>query len=312
MKTRETIDDNSGSMTKLLSSLDQECNNCAPVSPLECIANCNVWKFRNEFRTLCETMANPNFMKNLLNALKNETRLAIMQLVVGERYSIGKLQGELKKHGYIHSQDNLMEEYLRPLLSIGLVTDSNFSLNSTTFGKRLLRLIANLPDFAKLLPSNSECYEETILRELLDGPKNFEEIKELIPYTLAPRVLKRLSVAGLIWTNTGREYVFFFRSKRDQSKESLTVTENKLYRNITEEGISVKKLAKNTCLSIRRTYKYLRGLKGKKLVFTRKTPKRYTLTEKGERLAWIINEIVKLVEETFSFSEEFRRHKENS
>ena len=34
---------------------------------------------------------------------------------------------------------------------------------------------------------------------------------------------------------------------------------------------------------MRRIYKYLRGLKGKKLVFTRKTPKAYMLTDKGER-----------------------------
>jgi len=63
---------------------------------------------------------------------------------------------------------------------------------------------------------------------------------------------------------------------------------------------------------LRRTYKYVRGLKGKKLVFARKNPKNYSLSEKGERLAWLLNELDKIVEETVTFSEEFARHKDNS
>ena len=63
---------------------------------------------------------------------------------------------------------------------------------------------------------------------------------------------------------------------------------------------------------MRRTYKYLRGLKGKKLVFARKTPKTYGLTDTGERLAWLLNELHKLDEETLRFSEQFIKHKENS
>ena len=95
-------------------------------------------------------------------------------------------------------------------------------------------------------------------------------------------------------------------------KKHWLTTESKVYSNIPDDGISAKKLAEKTNLSLRRTYKYLRGLKGKKLVFARKTPKTYGLTEKGERLAWLLNELGKLVEETLSFSEEFRKHKENS
>jgi len=312
MKTQETIDENGGSMIEVLRSLDQECKNCAPVSPLECITNCSVWKLRNELRMLCETMDTPNFMKDLLNVLKNETRMAIMQTIVKGRYSIEKLQRELKKDGYLHSRDTLVEEYLRPLLNVGLVTESNDLFCSTTFGCRLSGLIGNLPEFTKMLPSHSECYEENILKALLGGPKTFEEVKGFVPSKIVSRVLKRLKTVGLIGTPAERDYVFFFRSKRDQSKESLTTTENKVYCNIPDEGVSAKKLSQNTNLSLRRTYKFLRGLKGKKLIFARKTPKTYGLTEKGERLAWLIDELSKLVEETISFSEEFRKHRENS
>jgi len=55
---------------------------------------------------------------------------------------------------------------------------------------------------------------------------------------------------------------------------------------------------------MRRTYKYLRGLKGKKLVFIRKTPKAYGLTCKGEMLASVLEGLEQIVEETWSSSQQ--------
>ncbi len=147
---------------------------------------------------------------------------------------------------------------------------------------------------------------------LLDGPQTFEEVKRCVPPKIVSRVLKRLKTSGLIATPKERDYIFFFKSKRDPAKETLGSTENKVYTNIPDEGISAKQLAQKNKLSLRRTYKYLRGLKGKKLVFARKTPKTYALTERGERLAWLLNELNKIVEETANFSEEFAKHRENS
>jgi predicted transcriptional regulator len=261
---------------------------------------------------LCETMENADFLKDLLNVLKNDTRLAILQTIVKGRYSVTKLQQELKKAGYLHSQETISEEYLRPLLNVGLAAESQEQFYSTTFGSRLTELIENLPEFADVLPAHSECYEESILKALLFGPKSFEEVKSFAPSKIVSRTLKRLKTVGLIQTPKERDYIFFFKSKRDQSKEFLKATEAKVYSNIPDEGISAQRLARKTGLSLRRTYKYVRGLKGKKLIFARKTPKTYELTEKGERLAWLLNEVDKLVEETLSFSEEFRKHKENS
>jgi predicted transcriptional regulator len=312
MKTREALNASVKGVTEIFRSLDQECKSCAPVSPLECITNCDVWKLRNELRLLCETMENPTFMKDLLNVLKNDTRMTILQTIVKGRYSLGKLQQELKKSGYLHSQETLVEEYLRPLLNVGLAAESQDQFYATTFGGRLTDLIENLPEFSDVLPSHSECYEENLLQTLLSGPKTFQEPQGAVPSKIVSRILKRLKSTGLIRTPQERDYVFFFKSKRDQTKETLTATEAEVYNNIAPEGISAKKLAQKTGLSLRRTYKYLRGLKGKKLVFARKTPKTYALTEKGERLAWLLNELNKIVEETLCFSEEFARHKENS
>jgi len=296
----------------MLRSLNAECRNCAPITPLECISRCRVYKLKNELRKLRETMDNPNYIKELFNVLKNETRLHILQAIVNGRYSVSQLQQELKKTGHSHSQDTISEEYLRPLMAVGLATEARDEYYATTFGGRLTELLGNFPEFVEMLPAHSECYEETILQSLLSGPKTFEAVEALISPKIASRILKRLRSAGLIETSMERDYIFFFKSKRDPDKENFTLTERRNYDAIPNEGISAGKLAKETGLSIRRTYKYLRGLKGKKLVFIRKTPKAYGLTCKGEKLASVLQELQQIVEETWSSSEQVMHGNANS
>jgi predicted transcriptional regulator len=291
-------------LAEMLRTLDAECRECAPLSPLKCITRCNVWKLKNELRRLRETMDNPNFIKDLLNVLKNETRLQILNTIAKGRYSVDQLQQELKKVGYTHSQDTINEEYLRPLVQVGLATETRDEYYTTMFGGRLTEKLGDFPEFVNVLPAHSECYEETLLSALLAGPKTFQEVEALISTKVASRVLKRLKTSRLIETPKERDYVFFFKSKRDPAKETLVETERKVYDGLPEEGISAKKLAEKTGLSIRRIYKYLRGLKGKKLVFTRKTPKSYGLTVKGEKLAALLQDLQNLVEETWASSEQ--------
>jgi len=290
-------------LAEMLRTLDTECRSCAPLTPLKCITRCNVWKLKNEFRQLRETMDNPNFIKDLFNVLKNETRLHILNAIVNGRYSVSQLQQELKKAGRSHSQDTINEEYLRPLIEVGLAAEARDQYYATMFGGRLTELLESFPEFVNVLPAHSECYEETLLSALLSGPKTFQDVEAFVSPKTAPRILKRLKTAALIETPEERDYVFFFKSKRDPHKETFSSTERKVYDNISEEGISAKKLAEKTGISLRRTYKYLRGLKGKKLVFTRKTPKAYSLTDKGEKLASLLQELQNLVEETWNSSE---------
>jgi len=248
-------------------------------------------------------MENPSFIKDLLNVLKNNTRLRILNAIVKGRYSVSKLQEELKRAGHSYSQETINEEYLRPLTEAGLAAEAQEQYYATTFGGRLNELIGNFPEFLKALPAHSECYEEALLNALLSGPKIFEDIAAFISPKVASRILKRLKTMNLIETPKERDYVFFFRSKRDPNKEILSSTERRVYDNISEEGISAKRLAEKTGISRRRTYKYLRRLKGKKMVFARRTPKAYGLTDKGERLASLLHELQSLVEETWNFSE---------
>jgi DNA-binding HxlR family transcriptional regulator/predicted transcriptional regulator len=304
--------ENNSDLAGMLKTLDAECRNCAPITPLQCINRCQVYKLKNELRKLRETMDNPNYIKGLFNVLKNETRIHILKAIVNGRYSVSQLQQELKKTGHSHSQDTISEEYLRPLMAVGLATETRDEYYATTFGGRLTELLDYFPEFAGILPAHSECYEETLLQFLLPGPKTFEDIGALISPKVASRILKRLRAVGLLETPMERDYIFFFKSRRDPGKETFTTTERRIYDAIPNEGISAGKLSKETGLSMRRTYKYLRGLKGKKLVFLRRTPKAYGLTCKGEMLASVLKGLQDVVDETWSSSEQVIQGNSNS
>ena len=145
--TRKT--ENHQDLAGMLSTLDAECRNCAPISPLQCINRCQAYKLKNELRKLRETMDNPNYLKELFNVLKNETRLHILQAIVNGRYSVSRLQQELKKTGHSHSQDTISEEYLGPLMAVGLATEARDEYYATTFGGRLTELLEDFPNLLK-------------------------------------------------------------------------------------------------------------------------------------------------------------------
>ncbi len=295
----------------MLRILDEECRKCTPITPLECISRCKTWKLKNELRRLHKTMENPDFMKDLMNVLKNFTRLHILMMITKSHYSVRKLQQELRKAGHSHSQDTIVEEYLRPLLEVGLAIEAQDQYYATTFGGRLTELIEGSANIVNFLPAHSECNEETVLKALLSGPKTFEDMNELVSKKIVSRILRRLKTVDLVETPRERDYIFFFRSKRNPAKETFSSTESQVYNDVPDEGISAQKLAEKTGLTTRTTYKYLRGLKGKKLVFSRKMPKAYCLTVKGEKLALLLNELYALVEETLRSSEQIFRGSEN-
>ncbi len=299
---------NERELPRTLKSLNAECGNCSPITPIQCISSCRVYALKNELRRLREAMDNPDYIKELSNVLKNETRLRILQAIVNGRYSVEQLRQSFKKAGHSYSQGTISEQYLDPLMAVGLAAEARNEYYATTFGSRLTGLLGCFLELAEKLPPHSECHEETLLQSLLSGPKTFEAIEEVISPKIASRIIKRLLSLVLINTPVQRDYIFFFRSKRDTNKETFTATERKVYDAIADQGISAGKLARKTGLSLRRTYKYLRGLKGKKLVFTRRTPKVYALTCKGNKLASALAELQQIVEDTWISSEQVMRN----
>lgn len=286
----------------ILKQLNKQCQNCAPFTPIKCITRCKTWKLKNELRNLSTKMDDPEYVKKLLNVLKNETRVHILQSSVKRRYSLNQLQKELRRAGYSHSRETINQEYLQPLLGVGLIEEIFDQYYATILGNKVTTILNHFPNFANALPAHSECYEEKLLRALLEGSKTFQEIEELLTPTIASRILKRLKKEELIITPEDREYIFFFKTKRDPKKENLSSSEFNVYNSIPSTGFSVKKIATKVKLSVRRVYKYLRGLKGKKLVFTRKTPKKYELTSRGKKLALVLKNVIDLVENTWDSS----------
>jgi len=291
--------ENASYFFEMLKSLDSKCRSCSPITPLECLTRCRVYRLKNELRVLRKNLDTPNYIKELFNVLKNETRLHILKVLVNSRYPLIQLQLELKKTGYRHSQSAINKEILQPLKSLGLVCESQGENNLTLFGSRLTKLFGCLPEFAQTLPASSKCYEEIILQHLLSGSKTFESIESVILRRNVSRTIKRLRSARLIKTSADREYVFFFKTKRDPNKETLTATERKIYDAIAYQGISAGKLASQTKVSTRVTYRCIKHLKGKKLVFQRRTPKAYDLTNKGKKLATVLRDLQQTVEDTW-------------
>jgi predicted transcriptional regulator len=248
-------------------------------------------------------MSNPNYITELFNVIKNKTRLQIFQEVTNGRCTLEKIQQDLKKAGSQQSQNTINQEYIQPLIAVGLVSEALTKYSATTFGVRVSEQLESFAAYADKLPPQSESHEEELLQFLLTGPKTCEEIKQILSPTIASRILKRLSEAGLVNLPAERSYVFFHRSKRDPSLEQLTPAAQKVYESIPEEGIAADKLAKIAGLSQRRTYKHIRHLKGKKLVFVRNIPRTYNLTEDGQKLATILQTLTKKVEETWGFTE---------
>ncbi len=282
----------------MLKSLDLECKSCASITPLECLTSCKVYRLKNELRFVRKSLENPDYLKDLFNVLKKETRLHVLNVLINCRFSLSQVQLQLRNAGYSYSQRAISKDFLLPLISLGLICESQGEYRLTLFGGRLTKLLECLPDFALMLPANSRCYEEIVLQHLLSGSKTFESIEAVILLRNVSRTIKRLRSAQLIETSTDREYVFFFKTKRDPKKETSTATERKIYDAITYHGISARKLASQTKFSIRVTYRGIKKLRGKKLVFQRRTPRVYNLTDKGRKLAILLYDLQKTVEDT--------------
>ena len=239
-------------------------------------------------------------MTNLLNTLKNKRRLQILEIISKGQHPLWRLQQKLKKLGHYHSQRTIAKEYLTPLIEVGLAEENQNQYHATVFGCQLCKSMKNFNDVEDVLPPHSECYEETALSMLLDKPRTYNDFESIIPVKSVARVLTRLQKAKLIETAKENDYIFYFRTKRDSNSVNFSPTEKVVYYNVPMDGISARKLAEKTSISLRRTYKYLRRLKGKKMIFSKKKPKSYALTVKGLQVAEVLKGIRNLTLETLA------------
>jgi predicted transcriptional regulator len=305
--------ENQTELAQIVKDLEQKCRNCNTISPMICVSDCKTWKIKNQIRNLHEKTHGPNFLERLFNALKNNRRLQLLNIIAKQHNSLTQLQLQLKSQGLHHSQQTIVEEYLIPMIQVGLVQEGQNPYVATLLGSSVNRVVKDFQEFEKVLPAHSECNEEKVLITLLQEPRTLEEIRSTVPNKNAPRVLNRLQKTGLLQTPREKDYVFFFKTRRDPGLSSQSITERRVYDSIPEDGISARRLACKVFISLRRTYKYLRRLKGKKLVFVRKKPLTYSLTDKGRKLAGILKVLKDISAETQEMTSQFlQSEKENS
>jgi DNA-binding HxlR family transcriptional regulator len=287
------IVNNSENLAEVFKQAENYCQSCKIISPMICIQKCEIWKAKNELLEMSKILRESNHARKLFNAVKNKRRLKIMDALSKRTYGIGELQEYLKKKGYYHSQRTITNEYLKPLLRVGLIKKDGNKYRSTLYGQKFHNILSKFND-EKMLPTHSQCYEESILMHLTDGPKSYDKLVELVTQKSLSRTLKRLREVGLITKNQSSNYVFYFKTKKEPNL-TFSPTEKRVYEAIPEAGVSVRALSKEASISLRRTYKYLRRLTKKRLVFVRKRPRTYELTSSGREIAACLEEMAKLV-----------------
>ncbi len=254
-----------------------------------CVEQCETWKVKKELRETARRLSEANHGLDLLNAVKNQRRLKILDILWECMFSFDELQSRLRKMGFSHSQGTI-DEYLMPLIQAGLVKENGNRLGLTLYGRKVHDTVVK-HGFAGWLPIHSEGYEERILRSLLDGVKTRGELLEVAPAKSLSRTLRRLIERKLIVSDSVPDRVFYFRTKRALSTEKLSHTQKKICEAIPQAGISARDLSRTVGVNLRRTYKYLRSLRGKKLLFRRDMPVMFELTERGKSVAEFLYEV---------------------
>jgi len=296
--------ENHADLGEVLKKAEEICRNCHPLTATTCTTDCRIWKMKNQSLRLYDKLKSSCYMNSLLNALKNRRRLQVLELISKRRLPLDRIQQELKKQGFDHSQSTIIEEYLNPLIETGLAEETLDRYGATMFGGRLSEMMNSSLSIDNVLPLHSECHEERILTLLLAQPRTYQDLRQLAPVKSLGRVLNRLHSAKLIQASENKDYIFYFRTKRDLSKEQLSPTETKIYENLSSDGLSARKLADSSGISLRRVYKYLRKLKGKKMIFTRTKPKSFALTGPGLQVARKLEEVYSLATEAFAALEQ--------
>lgn len=287
--SKKMVDDGC-TLEQTLHVMEERCKSCNVISPMFCAEQCETWKVKKELQETSKALSEADHGLRLLNAIKNKRRLAILNALSNRALLLDVLQKTLRNQGFYHSQKTI-DEYLKPLLKAGLVKTNGKRLGLTLYGRKVHDAMVE-HGFAGRLPIHSSGYEEKTLRSLLSCAKTRDELLNVAPANSLSRTLKRLLERKLIAKSSSSDRVYYFRTKRALALERLSPTQKRICDAIPQAGISARDLAEFAGINLRRTYKYLRSLRGKKLVFRRNTPLMYELTEKGRIIAEFLEKIV--------------------
>ncbi len=285
--------ENNQEIVEITKQLDDICRYCDLTTPMVCVERCKIWEAKNEFLEMGEMLCTDDHVQDLLNAVKNDRRQKVIEALHEHPQSIKGLQEYLKRQGYYHSRGTIITEYVGPLVDVGLVKTEGDKYELTVYGRKFKEVLSafKIEDY---LPSHSHCHEEIILRELGDGPKTYADLSGSLVRKSLGRAIKRLTKKGMVSGSNSRDYIFYFRTKK-VPKKAFSPTERRVYESISDVGKSARELSEDVGINLRRIYKYLRVLRKKRLVFTRKRPRTYELTSLGRDVANFLEETASLV-----------------
>jgi len=259
-----------------------------------CVERCEVWRVKHEILETRRVMNESNHRHQLLNVLKNRRRWRTLEALCEKSRSVKELQRDLRQRGFRHSRRTTVEAYLKPMMRVGLIRGDGVRFKVTFYGRKIHDQLAGLGwrSLSSMLPIHSCCYEEVVLKEL-DKPKTFNELASHVPPKSLSRILMRLRARGLVAKSLRTDYVFYHRVK-GKPKPRLSPTERRVFDAIPQAGIPVRQLSKIVGINLRRTYKYLRRLREKKLVVALKASRTYELTVQGREILKVLDEMEKL------------------
>jgi len=281
-----------GGLADALEKAESYCKDCETSSPMVCVERCDVWRVKHEILEIKRAVSEVNHVRQLLNVLKNKRRWKVLDVLCERSRSVKELQRDLRESGFRHSCRTIVDAYVKPMIKVGLVREDGVRFRVTFYGRKIREILAGFGSLSGLLPVHSCCYEEVVLKELAE-PKTFNELAMRVPQKSLSRVLMRLRARGLLVKSSRTDYVFYHRVK-GKPKMKLSPTEKRVFDAIPQAGISVGEISKAVGINLRRTFKYLRRLREKKLVFAIRLSRTYELTVQGREIVNILDEMEKL------------------
>jgi predicted transcriptional regulator len=266
----------------VLRDITETCESCRPLNPIMCVESCPIWTLKRKYRDAFEDLAEKPSLTDLLRLSKNERRLKILERLHEKPSSLEELREHLKNAGYPHSLNILHHHYVKPLADVSFIEEQNGVYAITLKGKSIFNLL-NTSEITKL-STHSQGYDEKILKDLLSGPKTYEDLREVASIGSLRRSLRRLQKSNFLVKPTQNGRIFYFATKKRATRK-LSLTEMKIFKSLPPEGLSAKDLSEKVGISMRRVYKYLKQLKYKRHVRKEEKTTVYRLTDAGKSLA---------------------------
>jgi len=229
----------------------------------------------------------------LFNIIKNRRRLVLLEILAQRSCGLPELQHGMRRFGFDHSQTTILG-YLTPLLETGLVQAVAGRYALTNRGLAAKETLAG-KEIAFGLPENSNCDEEFLLIALETDESVYERLLGAKPAGDFGRTVRRLEEIGLLHREKPASRALYRRSDSEPVIE-LSATEKRVYGLIPGQGATVHELSEKASLSLRRTFKYLRLLREKGLVFAEKPSAKLTLTPNGKDSASLLGNLAKALE----------------